>query len=65
LLPEQAIDVRDYVPKRDLERLSLQEVEGITAGRELIYARNCSTRPNACPFEVEHADEARLQSTCE
>ena len=50
LTPERAIDVRDYVRKRDLERLSLQQVEGITAGRELIYARMVQPEPLSRPM---------------
>jgi hypothetical protein len=49
LTPERAVDVRDYVRKRDLERLGLQQVEGITAGRELIYARMVQPEPLSIP----------------
>jgi hypothetical protein len=51
LTPERAVDVRDYVRKRDLERLELQQVEGsITAGRELIYARMVQPEPLSTPL---------------
>ena len=36
--------------KRDLERLGLQQVGGITAGRELIYARMVQPEPLSTPL---------------
>ncbi len=47
---ERSREVRDYVRKRDLERLALQQVEGITAGRELIYARMVRPEPLSTPL---------------
>jgi glutathione-regulated potassium-efflux system protein KefB len=55
LTPERAVDVRDYVRKRDLERLGLQQVEGITAGRELIYARMVQPEPLSTPLHESTA----------
>jgi glutathione-regulated potassium-efflux system protein KefB len=55
LTPERAVDVRDYVRKRDLERLGLQQVEGITAGRELIYARMVQPEPLSTPLHESMA----------
>jgi voltage-gated potassium channel Kch len=55
LTPERAVDVRDYVRKRDLERLGLQQVEGITAGRELIFARMVQPEPLSTPLHESTA----------
>jgi voltage-gated potassium channel Kch len=55
LTPERAVDVRDYVRKRDLERLGLQQVEGITAGRELIFARMVQPEPLSMPLHESTA----------
>ena len=55
LTAERAVDVRDYVRKRDLERLGLQQVEGITAGRELIYARMVQPEPLSTPLHESTA----------
>ncbi len=38
LTPERAADVEEFVRKRDLERLALQQAEGITAGLDLLHA---------------------------
>jgi glutathione-regulated potassium-efflux system protein KefB len=50
LTSERALEVRDYVRKRDLERLALQQVEGITAGRELMRARMVQPEPLSTPL---------------
>jgi voltage-gated potassium channel Kch len=55
LAPERARDVRDYVRKRDLERLGLQQVEGITAGRELMRARMVQPEPLSTPLHESTA----------
>ncbi|HEY7666244.1 MAG TPA: monovalent cation:proton antiporter-2 (CPA2) family protein [Xanthobacteraceae bacterium] len=38
LAPERAAEVEELVRKRDLERLALQQAEGITAGRDILHA---------------------------
>ena len=42
---ERAAEVADYVRNRDLERLALQQAEGITAGRDLAFARRVQPEP--------------------
>jgi glutathione-regulated potassium-efflux system protein KefB len=37
LAPERAGEVEEFVRKRDLERLALQQAEGITAGRDIAF----------------------------
>ena len=41
--------VADYIRTRDLDRLALQQAEGITAGRELVYARRVQPEPLSLP----------------
>jgi glutathione-regulated potassium-efflux system protein KefB len=38
LAPERAAEVEEFVRKRDLERLALQQAEGITAGLDILHA---------------------------
>jgi glutathione-regulated potassium-efflux system protein KefB len=38
MTPERAGEVADYIRKRDLARLALQQAEGLAAGRELMLA---------------------------
>ena len=55
LTPERAVDVRNYVRKRDLERLGLQQIEGIAAGRELMFARMVQPEPLSTPLHESRA----------
>jgi voltage-gated potassium channel Kch len=52
---ERAVEVAAYVRGRDLERLALQQAEGITAGRDLVWARRVQPEPLS---EPSHASEA-------
>jgi len=47
--PERAAEVADYVRSRDLERLALQQAEGIAAGRDLLFARRVQPEPLSTP----------------
>jgi glutathione-regulated potassium-efflux system protein KefB len=47
--PERAAEVADYIRSRDLERLALQQAEGITAGRDLAFARRVQPEPLSAP----------------
>jgi voltage-gated potassium channel Kch len=51
----RAIEVADYVRKRDLERLALQQAEGITAGRDLVWARRVQPEPLSEPLHESEA----------
>ena len=46
---ERAAEVADYVRTRDLERLALQQAEGISAGRALPFARRVQPEPLSTP----------------
>ena len=45
----QAIAIADDIRKRDETRLQLQAVEGIAAGRDLIYSRPMQPEPLVKP----------------
>jgi monovalent cation:proton antiporter-2 (CPA2) family protein len=47
--PQRAAEVADYIRSRDLERLALQQAEGITAGRNLMFARRVQPEPLSAP----------------
>jgi monovalent cation:proton antiporter-2 (CPA2) family protein len=51
----RAIEVADYVRKRDLERLALQQAEGITAGRDLVWVRRVQPEPLSEPLHESEA----------
>jgi glutathione-regulated potassium-efflux system protein KefB len=55
LAHERAVEVADYIRQRDLERLALQQVEGITAGRDLTYARRVQPEPLSEPLRKSEA----------
>jgi voltage-gated potassium channel Kch len=46
---ERAAEVADYIRGRDLERLALQQAEGILAGRDLAFARRVQPEPLSVP----------------
>jgi len=52
---ERAVEVADYIRKRDLERLALQQAEGITAGRGLAWARRVQPEPLSEPLRESEA----------
>jgi monovalent cation:proton antiporter-2 (CPA2) family protein len=63
LTPERAVEVADYIRKRDVERLAVQQVEGITAGRDLLSARAVQPEPLSEPLhesEALNAEAAEL-----
>ena len=55
LTPERAVEVADYIRKRDVERLAVQQVEGITAGRDLLTARPVQPEPLSEPLHEAEA----------
>jgi monovalent cation:proton antiporter-2 (CPA2) family protein len=55
LAHERAVEVADYIRQRDLERLALQQVEGITAGRDLTFARRVQPEPLSEPLHKSEA----------
>jgi monovalent cation:proton antiporter-2 (CPA2) family protein len=52
---ERAIEVADYVRQRDLDRLALQQAEGITAGRDLIWKQRVRPEPLSEPRQRSEA----------
>jgi len=55
LAHERAVEVADYIRGRDLERLALQQAEGITAGRDLMFARRVQPEPLSQPLRKSEA----------
>jgi CPA2 family monovalent cation:H+ antiporter-2 len=55
LAHERAVEVADYIRERDLERLALQQAEGITAGRDLMFARRVQPEPLSQPLHKSEA----------
>jgi monovalent cation:proton antiporter-2 (CPA2) family protein len=54
LAHERAVEVADYVRQRDIDRLALQQVEGIAAGRELVWKQ--PVRPEPLSEPVRHSE---------
>jgi hypothetical protein len=46
---ERAVEVAGYIRQRDLDRLALQQAEGIMAGRDLAFARRVEPEPLSEP----------------
>jgi glutathione-regulated potassium-efflux system protein KefB len=55
LAHERAVEVADYIRERDLERLALQQAEGIMAGRDLMFARRVQPEPLSQPLRKSEA----------
>ncbi len=55
LSPERAAEVADYVHQRDLNRLALQQAEGIAAGRELVWRKRVRPEPLSEPRQRAQA----------
>jgi monovalent cation:proton antiporter-2 (CPA2) family protein len=51
----RAVEVADYIRSRDLERLALQQSEGIAAGRDLAFARRVEPEPLSEPLHEAEA----------
>jgi glutathione-regulated potassium-efflux system protein KefB len=68
---ERAVEVADYIRQRDLDRLALQQAEGVTAGRELTFARRVQPEPLSVParestaLNPEAADLVKQQAANE
>jgi monovalent cation:proton antiporter-2 (CPA2) family protein len=52
---ERAVEVAEYVRLRDLDRLALQQAEGLAAGRELVWSQRVRPEPLS---EPRHRSEA-------
>ncbi len=50
LTRERAAEVADYIRRRDLDRLALQQAEGIMAGRDLLSAQRVQPEPLSQPL---------------
>jgi glutathione-regulated potassium-efflux system protein KefB len=55
LAHERAVEVADYVRERDRERLALQQVEGIAAGRDLMWKQRVQPEPLSEPLRESEA----------
>ncbi len=55
LAHERAVEVADYVRQRDLDRLALQQAEGITAGRDLVWRQRVRPEPLSEPRQKSEA----------
>jgi glutathione-regulated potassium-efflux system protein KefB len=55
LAHERAVEVAAYIRERDLERLALQQAEGIMAGRDLTFARRVQPEPLSEPLRESEA----------
>jgi len=68
--PERALAVEEFVRRKDLERLALQQAEGIAAGRDLVHATMLQeplSKPagEARPLNAEAQDIVRSRSAAE
>jgi monovalent cation:proton antiporter-2 (CPA2) family protein len=52
---ERAVEVAEYVRLRDIDRLALQQAEGLAAGRELVWRKRVRPEPLS---EPRHKSEA-------
>jgi monovalent cation:proton antiporter-2 (CPA2) family protein len=52
---ERAAEVADYVRQRDVERLALQQAEGLAAGRELMWRKRVRPEPLSEPRQKAEA----------
>jgi len=55
LAHERAVEVADYVRQRDMDRLALQQVEGIAAGRDLVWNQRVRPEPLSEPVRQSEA----------
>ena len=55
LAHERAVEVADYIHKRDLDRLALQQAEGIAAGRDLVWKQRVRPEPLSEPLRQSEA----------
>jgi glutathione-regulated potassium-efflux system protein KefB len=52
---ERAVEVADYIRQRDIDRLALQQAEGLTAGRELAWSQRVRPEPLSEPRQRAEA----------
>jgi glutathione-regulated potassium-efflux system protein KefB len=52
---ERAVEVAGYVRQRDMDRLALQQAEGIAAGRELVWQKRVRPEPLSEPRQRAEA----------
>lgn len=52
---ERAVEVADYVRQRDLDRLALQQAEGLAAGRDLVWRKRVRPEPLSEPRQRSEA----------
>jgi len=55
LTHERAVEVADYVRQRDLDRLAVQQAEGIAAGRDLVWKQRVQPEPLSEPLRKSEA----------
>jgi glutathione-regulated potassium-efflux system protein KefB len=55
LAHERAVEVADYVRQRDIDRIALQQVEGLAAGRDLVWKQRVRPEPLSEPVRKSEA----------
>jgi glutathione-regulated potassium-efflux system protein KefB len=55
LAHERAVEVADYVRQRDLDRLVLQQAEGLAAGNDLVWRQRVRPEPLSDPMRQSEA----------
>jgi glutathione-regulated potassium-efflux system protein KefB len=58
---ERAVEVADYVRQRDMDRIALQRVEGIAAGRDLVWKQRVRPEPLSEPVRKSEALNAEAR----
>jgi glutathione-regulated potassium-efflux system protein KefB len=61
LAHERAVEVADYIRQRDMDRLALQQVEGIAAGRDLVWKQRVRPEPLSEPVRKSEALNAEAR----
>jgi glutathione-regulated potassium-efflux system protein KefB len=61
LAHERAVEVADYVRHRDMDRLALQQVEGIAAGGDLVWKQRVRPEPLSEPVRKSEALNAEAR----
>jgi monovalent cation:proton antiporter-2 (CPA2) family protein len=55
LAHDRAVEVADYIRQRDMDRLALEQVEGIAAGRDLVWKQRVRPEPLSQPVRQSEA----------
>jgi hypothetical protein len=61
LAHERSVEVAHYIRQRDMDRLALQQVEGIAAGRDLVWRQRVRPEPLSDPLRQSEALNAEAR----